>query len=239
MAAYLSGTLAYFLLGEENTNRNCQVVRGAWILTNIFVYFTKLLTSNILYKDKVEHIVSLYHGLADDHAGDVGDQEHEAQAENTDKVVLLLFSGLLWSCSAWKEDVSNADDDLKDDDSDGSHHCGNNNGNQDWENAECVEDLVVDGTRNINFLAEDVISEETVDEWYDPDAAQGHLVQERETRVKLIIVILIISRIQRHHNSLLNLHLLLLNHATHWLEHRTGVGWADHVGLVKNILVSN
>ena len=136
-------------------------------------------TRDILEKDEVEHITGDRNvELADDHAGDVGSEEHCGEKEDADNVPAFLSAGVFWKRFVFYYEVGYTQYDVENRDADGSDDGWNDDGDGNGSRAKASLDLVTDRARKVHGLTEDLVGQDSVDGGYEPYAANDALVKD-------------------------------------------------------------
>ena len=133
-------------------------------------------TCNVFDKYKVEDVVQLNIDLTDNHAGDVRDQEHQSEAEDTHQVTLLLSPDVFWHRSVPQNSVGHTDHNVDEEDGNGTNDCWQNDCKEDWGKPKLVVKIVINLAGKIHLFADNVIGQDTIDKGDKPDGTQGDLV---------------------------------------------------------------
>ena len=125
--------------------------------------------------------------LTDNHTEAVGEQEDEAEQEDTQQVPHLLSPQLLGEGGLLDEDTDDGDDDVEEDGSEGPEEGGQEDGHDDTGKAEASVGVGGDGAGYVRHPAQHLLRQQAVDQADKPDSSQHCLHMGRQVKRKLTL----------------------------------------------------
>ena len=117
----------------------------------------------------MEDIFQVNVNFTDDHAGDVGQEEHDGQTEDADEVGLFLLLGFFWNCGSVKDHIGKAEEDMKEEDTERSNDCGHDDSEDDGDEAKLVVDIMIDVAWKIHLFTKDMVCQDWINKGEEPN----------------------------------------------------------------------
>ena len=169
-------------------------------------------TYDILDEDKRENIVNIEVELCDDHAGDVGREEDQDESQDAEQIsnfhfpVFLLAVSCSPPCSppCSPHCVEEADHEVGQPGKGGAAGGGEEDGQGDGADALVGRDLVAHRAGQVNLLAEELLSQQAVQQGDQPDGAQSDFIRNAQLAEVEIALFLLSRGLGLHHGPLVH-----------------------------------